>query len=239
MVARRLPQPAGQAIVHLTNPAHRAAAPRAAARSAGSIPPRCVAVILVAVARGRRVCRLSGLGLPPGADLGARWRRSRSRAPCCGPISSPSSSMRCCRMVAPGGYSPLQSLLTSLCEPVLRPFRRIIPPLGGLDLSPLWAGIIQALLRLLLILLKRWIRPRTLAARDLTFAEHTLSDDFAPKSQHSQARTSCAAVTSAPGCKLVQRKTLQKKAFARCAHARKRLPKRAHVLFCAPILFTR
>jgi YggT family protein len=50
-------------------------------------------------------------------------------------------------MIAPGGYSPMQSLLGALCEPVLRPFRRIIPPIGGLDFSPLWAGIaIQALL---------------------------------------------------------------------------------------------
>lgn len=53
-------------------------------------------------------------------------------------------------MVAPGGYSPLQSLLATLCEPVLRPFRRILPAIAGLDLSPLWAGIaIQALLILL------------------------------------------------------------------------------------------
>jgi YggT family protein len=53
-------------------------------------------------------------------------------------------------LIAPGDYSPVQSLLTSLCEPVLRPFRRLIKPVGGLDLSPLWAGIaIQALLILL------------------------------------------------------------------------------------------
>jgi YggT family protein len=53
-------------------------------------------------------------------------------------------------MIAPGVYSPAQSLLVSLCEPVLRPIRRVIPPLGGLDLSPLWAGIlIYALLILL------------------------------------------------------------------------------------------
>jgi YggT family protein len=53
-------------------------------------------------------------------------------------------------LIAPGGYSPLQSLLASLCEPVLRPFRRLIPAISGLDLSPLWAGIaIQALLILL------------------------------------------------------------------------------------------
>ena len=53
-------------------------------------------------------------------------------------------------MIAPGVYSPAQGLLVSLCEPVLRPFRRIIRPIGGLDLSPLWAGIaIQMLLILL------------------------------------------------------------------------------------------
>src|ERR1700761_5137837 len=53
-------------------------------------------------------------------------------------------------LIAPGGYSPLQAVLASICEPVLRPFRRLIPPIGGLDLSPLWAVIaIEALLLLL------------------------------------------------------------------------------------------
>jgi YggT family protein len=53
-------------------------------------------------------------------------------------------------LIAPGTYSPAQALLSSLCEPVLRPLRRLIPPLANLDLSPLWAGIlIQALLILL------------------------------------------------------------------------------------------
>ena len=49
--------------------------------------------------------------------------------------------------VAPENYSPAQSLLQSICEPVLRPIRRVIPSVAGLDLSPLWACIaIQALL---------------------------------------------------------------------------------------------
>jgi YggT family protein len=53
-------------------------------------------------------------------------------------------------LIAPGGYSPLQSVLASVCEPVLRPFRRLIPPIAGIDLSPLWAVIaIQAILLLL------------------------------------------------------------------------------------------
>lgn len=52
--------------------------------------------------------------------------------------------------VAPGNYSPAQSLLASVCDPVLNPIRRIVPPIAGLDLSPLWACIaIQALLILL------------------------------------------------------------------------------------------
>ena len=34
-------------------------------------------------------------------------------------------------LIAPGGYSPLQSVLATLCEPVLRPFRRLIPPIAG------------------------------------------------------------------------------------------------------------
>jgi YggT family protein len=33
-------------------------------------------------------------------------------------------------------------VLASVCEPVLRPFRRLIPPVAGIDFSPLWAIII-------------------------------------------------------------------------------------------------
>jgi YggT family protein len=52
--------------------------------------------------------------------------------------------------VAPGNYSPAQSLLASICDPVLNPIRRVIPSVAGLDLSPLWACIaIQALLLIL------------------------------------------------------------------------------------------
>jgi YggT family protein len=48
--------------------------------------------------------------------------------------------------VAPGTYSPSASLLASLCEPLLRPVRRIIPPLAGLDLSAIFVLIgLQAL----------------------------------------------------------------------------------------------
>jgi YggT family protein len=51
-------------------------------------------------------------------------------------------------LIAPGGYSPLQSVLASVCEPVLRPFRRLIPPIAGIDFSPLWVILISKALLL-------------------------------------------------------------------------------------------
>jgi YggT family protein len=55
--------------------------------------------------------------------------------------------------VSPGGYAPGVRLLSRLCEPVLRPVRRIIPPIGRIDFSVLWVSIaIGALLRLLVLL---------------------------------------------------------------------------------------
>lgn len=39
--------------------------------------------------------------------------------------------------VNPGSYNPVSSILYSLNEPLLRPVRRLIPPISGIDLSPL------------------------------------------------------------------------------------------------------
>lgn len=44
--------------------------------------------------------------------------------------------------VAPGNYNPVTALLNTLSEPILRPFRRLIPPIGGLDISPIFAIIL-------------------------------------------------------------------------------------------------
>ena len=52
--------------------------------------------------------------------------------------------------VSPGGYAPGVRLLAQLCEPVLKPVRRIIPPIGQIDFSVLWVSIaIGAMLVLL------------------------------------------------------------------------------------------
>lgn len=41
--------------------------------------------------------------------------------------------------VSPGAYNPAVHLLSSIVEPLLAPFRRIVPPIAGLDLTPLFA----------------------------------------------------------------------------------------------------
>jgi YggT family protein len=52
--------------------------------------------------------------------------------------------------VSPGGYAPGVRLLGQLCEPILKPVRKIIPPIGQIDFSVLWVSIaIGALLVLL------------------------------------------------------------------------------------------
>jgi YggT family protein len=37
------------------------------------------------------------------------------------------------------GYSPFGQILDSLTAPIMRPFHRLIPPMGGLDISPIFA----------------------------------------------------------------------------------------------------
>jgi YggT family protein len=51
--------------------------------------------------------------------------------------------------IAPGGYAPGVRLLAQICEPVLRPVRRIIPPIGQIDFSVLWVSILIGALLLL------------------------------------------------------------------------------------------
>jgi YggT family protein len=52
--------------------------------------------------------------------------------------------------VSPGGYAPGLRLLARLCEPILKPVRRIIPPIGQIDFSVLWVSIVIGALLVLL-----------------------------------------------------------------------------------------
>jgi YggT family protein len=51
--------------------------------------------------------------------------------------------------VAPGTYNPATAFISTIVNPVLQPFRKRIPPLGGLDISPM---VVIILLQALVIL---------------------------------------------------------------------------------------
>lgn len=53
--------------------------------------------------------------------------------------------------ISPGNYNPALNLLYSITEPVLRPVRRLLPPVSGLDLSPLLAILGLEVLRRLVV----------------------------------------------------------------------------------------
>ncbi|SDT21999.1 YggT family protein [Pseudomonas oryzae] len=53
--------------------------------------------------------------------------------------------------VAPGSYNPAAQLINQICEPLLMPFRRLLPNLGGLDISPIFAFLALQLIDMLVI----------------------------------------------------------------------------------------
>jgi YggT family protein len=53
--------------------------------------------------------------------------------------------------VSPGTYNPVTVVLYKLTEPLLRPARRYIPPMGGLDFSAIAVFIILRLITILFI----------------------------------------------------------------------------------------
>ncbi|HCF5132185.1 YggT family protein [Pseudomonas aeruginosa] len=53
--------------------------------------------------------------------------------------------------VAPGSYNPGAQLVNQICEPLLMPFRKLLPNLGGLDLSPIFAFLALKLIDMLVI----------------------------------------------------------------------------------------
>ena len=53
--------------------------------------------------------------------------------------------------VNPGNYNPVTALLYSITSPIMRPIQRVIPPVSGIDLSPLVAIIGLQVLRMLIL----------------------------------------------------------------------------------------
>ena len=53
--------------------------------------------------------------------------------------------------VSPDPRQPIVRLLIQLTEPIMAPARRLIPPIGGLDLSPIAVFILISLTRMLIV----------------------------------------------------------------------------------------
>jgi YggT family protein len=53
--------------------------------------------------------------------------------------------------VNPGFYNPVIGLVNTLATPVLRPIQKLIPAVGGIDLSPLFAILMIMVVKMLLI----------------------------------------------------------------------------------------
>lgn len=53
--------------------------------------------------------------------------------------------------VNPDPYNPVSNILASLTAPILRPLRRLIPPVSGIDLTPIGAIIAIQLAKMLVV----------------------------------------------------------------------------------------
>jgi len=132
--------PLCQAVVRITNPIIlplRRVLPPVGKLDTASV----VAVLLIATVDVACIFALHGVGLPPPL-LWVRPVLTEIARTLLWTYLFAIFLYALLSLIAPGGYSPLQSVLTTLCEPVLRPIRRLIPAVAGLDLSPLWASIV-------------------------------------------------------------------------------------------------
>jgi len=53
--------------------------------------------------------------------------------------------------INPGSHNPALGLVNSIAEPAMKPFRKLIPSLGGLDITPIFATLGIMIAKMLLI----------------------------------------------------------------------------------------
>ena len=53
--------------------------------------------------------------------------------------------------ISPGNYNPMIGLVQKISDPVLKPMRKILPSLGGLDLSPIFATLALLIAKMLIV----------------------------------------------------------------------------------------
>jgi len=53
--------------------------------------------------------------------------------------------------VSPGHFNPVIGLVNRIADLVLKPIRKFIPPLGGIDLTPLFASLLLVVAKMLIV----------------------------------------------------------------------------------------
>lgn len=99
-----------------------------------------VLALLVAMVLGQLVLLIAGLGLINPLHLLA-WSAVAVLAGTANLLFWALIVMVIASWVAPGSYNPALLLIRQLLAPVMAPFQRLLPPMGGLDLSPIFVLI--------------------------------------------------------------------------------------------------
>jgi YggT family protein len=139
--------PLGQAVLRFTTPVVlplRKLLPPAGRVDVASV----AALLLVQVAKTAVLRLVAGFGLAPGPLLAAAARDLASTV--LQFYFFLVLAYVLLSWVAPGNPTPVARLVGRLCEPLLAPLRRIIPPLGGLDFSAFFVLIALQALQMLL-----------------------------------------------------------------------------------------
>lgn len=139
--------PLGQAVLRFTDPVIRPV--RRVLGPVGRIDVASFVAVYAAQYAGTTLLRLAaGGGFAPGLTALAAARDLASSVLFF--YSAAIIAYAVLSWFGPGGYNPAARLLSAICEPVLAPVRRLLPPLGGLDLSPLLVLVLLQAAQLLL-----------------------------------------------------------------------------------------
>ena len=139
--------PLGQAVLRFTDPVIRPL--RRVLGPVGRIDVASFVAVYAAQYAGSTLLRLAaGGGFAPGLTALAAARDLASNVLFF--YSAAIIAYAVLSWFGPGGYNPAARLLSAICEPVLAPVRRLLPPLGGLDLSPLLVLVLLQAAQLLL-----------------------------------------------------------------------------------------
>jgi len=143
LVRADLRSPLGQAVLRVTDPLVRPL--RRILKPAGKVDVASVVALLAVQLAGTAIIRLAaGGGFAPGAVLAGALHALALTVLQFYTVAVLVHALL--SWVAPGTHNPATQLLDRLCQPLLAPFRRLVPPVGGLDFSALFVLIgLQAL----------------------------------------------------------------------------------------------